>query len=155
MSKRLNKKQLREKQAKEDKAFRKYLRYIVIVLALSFLLVNVFYFHWCDTRYFFRKYILYGKEISPELICEVDNLLMYHESSKIIIDTKIFYICSEKCKHRILEHNQQYANTIDAYSGDSICKADAIIGLKERGQPSIVYFQNKQTFQMYYDQRNK
>jgi hypothetical protein len=40
--------------------------------------------------------------------------------------------------------------SVDAFSGDSICKADAIIGLKERGQPAIAYFKDEQTFKKYY-----
>jgi hypothetical protein len=43
----------------------------------------------------------------------------------------------------------------DAFSGNSINKSDALIGLKEKGEPELVYFKNKQTMNEYYEQRNK
>lgn len=150
--KKITKQQRREKQILEDKKFKKYLRNGAIIGIVVVALIQIFFVHWCDTKHIIQKYVLYKKEISPELICEVENVLKFHKSQVVDVESKMFYVCGARCKHYIVEHYQQYANTIDAYSGDSICKADAIIGLKEKGQSFIVYFENKQTFKKYYGQ---
>lgn len=43
----------------------------------------------------------------------------------------------------------------DAFSGDSINKADAIIGLKTRNKQEVVYFKNKENFKNYDESRHK
>jgi len=153
MAKKITKKQLREKQAVEDKKFKKILRNGALLSLFALILINVFYIHWCDTKYFIRKHTLYGKKIMPEQICEVENSLKYHKSFGVNIDDNTFYICSSKCKHYIVEHYEQFAFTIDAQSGDSICKAEAILGLKKKGSNLIVYFKNEETFEKYYNKK--
>jgi hypothetical protein len=59
-------------------------------------------------------------------------------------------MCSEHCKKSIINHFEEVAFVEDAFSGDTICKAGALIGLKERGKPVIVYFKNINNFKSYY-----
>jgi hypothetical protein len=151
----LTKKLLKAKQVEEDRKFKKILRNGIIISVIVLVLINVFYIHWCDTRYFFRKQFLYGKELSPDLVCETENVLKHHKTNKVRVDNKTFWICSSECKHHIVKHNQQHAYAVDALTGDSICKAGAVIGLKEKGEPVIAYFKNKLTMNKYYEQKNK
>jgi hypothetical protein len=155
MAKRLTKKQIREQQALEDKKFKKYLRNGALIAVLVLILVNVFFIHWCDTKHYFRKHILFGKKISSELICETENSLKHHKSKSVDVEGRIFYVCGARCKHYIVDHHEQFAFAIDPCTGESIYKADAIMGLKEKGQPIIIYFKNEETFEKYYQKKNR
>lgn len=154
-SKKLTNKQLREKQFLEEKIFQKHLIVGFSLLSLVVITFLILFAYWCDTKYVYRKFILYGEEISGELVCMHDNNLQYHESSKIVKENKVFYVCSSKCQEHLNKHFQKVAYATDAFSGDTICKADAIIGLKDRGSPDMVYFKNRQNFKKYYEQRIK
>lgn len=149
--KKLSKQQIREKQALEDKKFSKNLRKAMIGLMVVAVLVNIFYIHWCDTKFFIRKHLLFGKKINPCLVCESDDNLKYHNSNAITLSSETYYVCSAKCQHLLSEHFNEYAKTIDALTGDSILKAKAIIGLKVKGESPIVYFKNEQNFKNYYE----
>jgi hypothetical protein len=81
--------------------------------------------------------------------------MIHHESSEIELNAKVFYVCSHNCHQHLIEYYQEHAFTTDAYSGDSICKAGAVIGLKEKGEPIVVYFKSKVTMNKYYEQKNK
>lgn len=151
----LNKNQLKAKRAEEDREFKKILRIGSVIFVILLVLTNVFYIHWCETRYYFRKHYLYGNEVSPDLVCETENVLKHHKTDTVHINNNAFWVCSSKCKYHIVEHNQYHAFAIDAYTGDSICKADAIIGLKVKGKPVVAYFKNKHTMKKYYEQKNK
>jgi hypothetical protein len=78
------------------------------------------------------------------------NSITYHKTIKVTLRGTIFYACSEKCINTIIDHYDITAFTADAFSGDTICKSSAIIGLKERGNPSVVYFKNAQNFESYF-----
>jgi len=98
---------------------------------------------------------LYGKEIPGELVCMNDNSLQYHESSKVVKENKAFYMCSSKCQEHLNKHFREVAYAADAFSGDTICKSDALIGLKERGKPGVIYFKNNLNFKKYYATKPK
>ena len=153
--KKLNKQQLREKKKIEDKRFMKSLlvRFGILFLLLGLILVFVTY--WCDTRYTFRKYALYGKELSFKLICMHHNKLTYHESVEFEYDGGTFYVCSDHCQKAITNNYSEEAFIADTYSEDTVRKCDAIIGLKERGEPNVLYFTNKQNFEKYYKVKEK
>jgi hypothetical protein len=78
------------------------------------------------------------------------NKLEHHESNKFIVTDKTFYACSIKCKKHIIQHYENVAFIKDAFSGDTICKADALVGLKKRGNPEVIYFKNKHSFNNFY-----
>jgi ribosomal protein L24E len=150
VSKKLTKKQSREKQILEDKKFTKTLIIRFGLLLLILCLILVFVTYWCDTKYNYRKTLLYGKEIPGKLICMNGNSITYHKTIKVTLRGNTFYVCSEKCKNTIIDHYDITAFTADAFSGDTICKSNAIIGLKVRGNPSVVYFENTQNFEGYF-----
>jgi len=79
------------------------------------------------------------------------NRLTYHDSEEFTLNDGIFYACSENCRKTLTIHYDEIADVADAYSGDTILKCDAIIGLKERGEPDLAYFMNAQNFKIYYE----
>ena len=81
--------------------------------------------------------------------------LQLHKSSKVSYKNKVYYFCSEECFNHLVKHFTEVAMVPDAFSGNSINKSDALIGLKEKGKPELVYFKNQETMNKYYDQRNK
>ena len=149
----LTKKELQERQIIEDKKFNRIMLISFSILTVLTISVFVFYTYWCDTKYAYRQYALYGKEIPLDLVCMNGNNLQIHESSKESYQGKTYYFCSQDCYNHLVNHFQKVAFIPDAFSGDTICKADALIGLKNRGKPQVVYFKNKKTFSQYYEAR--
>lgn len=152
--KRLSKQQLLEKQKLDEKKFNRTMLISFGILFISVLSVLVFYTYWCDTRLAWRKIAWYGKEVPGNWTCMNSNNLQIHESTKTGYETKTYYFCSQKCFNHLVKHFEEVAIVADAISGDSINKADAIIGLKTRNNPELVYFKNKQNFKKYYERRN-
>ena len=149
----LTKKEFQERQIIENKKFNKILLISFSILIVLIISVLVFYTYWCDTKYAYRQYALYGKEIPFDLVCMNGNNLQIHESSKESYQGKVYFLCSKACYNHLVNHFRQDAFIPDAFSGDTICKADALIGLKNRGEPQVVYFKNKKTFNQYYEAR--
>ncbi|MFY9153789.1 MAG: hypothetical protein WAO52_17350 [Prolixibacteraceae bacterium] len=151
----LTKKELQERKIIENKKFNKTILISMGLLFLVVIIINVFFTFWCDTKYEYRKMALYGKEIRPELVCVNHNSLQYDETSKIIYEGKTYFICSSKCSQHLINHPQEVIFIADAFSGDTICKADALMGFKERGSHLIVYFKNRTNFNNYYASKTK
>ena len=149
----LTKKELQERQIIEDKKFNRTMLISFSLLVVLIISILTFYTYWCDTKYAYRQYALYGKEIPLDLVCMNGNNLQIHESSKESYQGKTYYFCSQDCYNHFVNHFRQDAFIPDAFSGDTICKADALIGLKNRGEPQVVYFKNKKTFSQYYEAR--
>ncbi|MDD2280974.1 MAG: hypothetical protein PHT23_04965 [Bacteroidales bacterium] len=154
MSKRkLTKKELRERQVIDGKQLK---RTLLVSFGLFFVLAifyNVFIVFGHDTKYAYRKYALYGKQVPAELVCMDGDKLIYHKSIKLSYNGKNYFFCSQDCYDYFVNHFQKNAFIPDSFSGDNICKADALIGLRNRGEPEIVYFQNRKTFDQYYKSR--
>lgn len=153
--KRLSKQQLLEKQKFDDKKFNKTMLISFGIVFIAVLSVLVFYTYWCDTRLTWRKIAWYDKEIPGNWTCMNGDNLQIHESSKMEYKGNAYYFCSQKCFNHLVKHFREVAIVADAISGDSINKADAIIGLKKRNNTELVYFKNKQNFKKYYEQRIK
>jgi hypothetical protein len=83
------------------------------------------------------------------------NSLQFHESSKEVYDGKTYYFCRQQCFNHLVKHFKEVTFTTDAFSGDTICKADALMGFKERGSHLIVYFKNRTNFNNYYASKTK
>tara|TARA_R110001583_G_scaffold10417_12_gene47976 strand:- start:36522 stop:36995 length:474 start_codon:yes stop_codon:yes gene_type:complete len=149
--KRLSKQQLLEKQKLDEKKFNRTMLKSFSILFISLISILIFYTYWCDTKYAWRKITLYGKEIPKNLVCVSHNTLQYHESIMVIVEGSPYYICSDDCHQHLLKYFQEVAFAPDAFSGDTICKADALIGFKEKSNPKVVYFKNEQNFKNYYD----
>jgi len=149
----LTKRELLDRQIIDDKKFNRTILISFSLLVVLIISILTFYTYWCDTKYTYRQYALYGKEIPLDLVCMNGNNLQIHESSKESYQGKTYYFCSQGCYNHLVNHFRQDAFIPDAFSGDTICKADALIGLKNRGKPLVVYFKNKKTFSQYYEAR--
>jgi len=151
--KKLTKMELREWQIIEDKKFKRTL----LISFGSFFVFIIFYlvFHtfWYDTKYAYHEYALYGKEVPSELVCMNGDKLLHHKSKEVYYNGKHYFFCNQKCYDHLVNNFQEDAFIPDSFSGDMINKADALIGLKTWGEPEIVYFQNKKTFNQYYKSR--
>jgi YHS domain-containing protein len=149
--KKLSKQQLRKKQKIENKRFNRILIVSFVLLIVATVSVLTFYTYGCDTRFLYHKWAWYGKEIPGEWACMNGNNLTMHKSSKVAYNKKVYYFCSQECFNHLTKHFAEVAMVPDAFSGDSINKADALIGLKEKGKPELAYFKNQQTFKKYYE----
>lgn len=154
-SKKLNKKLLREKQVAENKKFNRIMLLSFSMLSICLMSVHIFYTYWCETRLVGREITWYGKEVPGIWTCMNSDNLKTHESSILEYKGNTYYFCSQKCYNHLVQHFEKVALTIDAYSGDTIYKADALMGLRKRGNPSIVYFENIENFNNYYAKKIK
>lgn len=148
--KKLSKQQLLENQKNEDKKFNRILIIGFGLLVVVVVSVLTFYTYGCDTRFLYHKWAWYGNEIPGEWACMNGNNLQLHKTAKAAYKNKVYYFCSPECYNHLVKHFTEVAMVPDAYSGDSINKADALIGLKEKGKPELVYFKNAETLRQYY-----
>lgn len=153
--KRLSKQQLFEKQKLDNKKFNKTMLISFSILFLSLMSTLVFYTYRCDTRLAWHKMSWFGKEVPKNWVCMNRDNIQIHESIKTVIEDNSFYFCSQQCYNHLIAHYGKVAFTTDSFTRDSICKGNAIIGLKNKGKPTIIYFKNKQNFDKYYEARNK
>ncbi len=149
--KKLSKHQLREKQEIEDKKFNRTLIISFSILIVVTFSVLTFYTYGCDTKFLYHKWAWYGKEIPGEWACMNGDNLQIHKTSKVVYNDKVYYFCSQKCFNQLVNNSTKVAMICDASSGDLINKAEALIGLKEKGKPELVYFKNIETFKQYYE----
>jgi hypothetical protein len=145
MKKRLSKQQLREKQKLDEKKNNRTMLISFGILLISVLSILVFYTYWCDTRLAWRKVAWYGKEVPGNWTCMNGDNLEIHESSGMEYRGNIYYFCSQKCFSHLVRHFGEVSLVPDAVSGDSINKADAIIGLRKRNKTEVVYFKTSKT----------
>ncbi len=148
--KKLTKRELRERQVFEDKKFNRTLLISFSSLFVFIIFYLVFHTFWHDTKYTYRQYALYGKQVPAKLVCMNGDKLLKHESIKLSYKGKKYSFCNQDCYDHFVNHFTEDAFISDPLSGDTICKADALLGLKNRGNPDIVYFQNRKTFNQYY-----
>jgi hypothetical protein len=151
--KRLSKQQLREKQKLDNKKFNRTMLISFSILLFSVLSVLIFYTYWCDTRFAWRKIAWFKHEVPANWICMNGDNLQIHKSTKAVFNDKVYYFCSQQCFNHLAEHFKEVAIVADAFSGDSINKADAIIGLRRRNKTEVAYFKNKQNFKKYYESK--
>jgi hypothetical protein len=151
--KKLAKRELQERQIIEDKKFKRTLLFSFGSLFVFIILYLVFHTFWFDTKYAYEQYAFYGKEVPTELVCMNGDKLLHHKSIKLSYKGKDYFFCNQDCYEHLVKHYKEDAFVPDPFSGDTICKADALIGLKNRGEPEIIYFQNIKTFNQYYKSR--
>lgn len=149
--KRLSKQELLEKQKLDNKKFNRTMLISFSILLLSLMSILIFYTYRCETRFAWRKIVWYGQNMLENWICMNGDNLQIHESTKAVFENKVYYFCSQQCFNHLAKHFKEVAMVADAFSGDSINKADAIIGLKTRNKQDVVYFKNKENFNRYYE----
>ena len=150
--KKIDKQQLFEKNRNENRKFNRIMLKSFGLMILILVLIQVFYTYGCDTKFLFREYYLFQKEISPEMVCMTESRLKYHKSKIYQVNNQDFSICGKYCKTVLTNYFTKISITLDAFSHEQITKSTAIIGLKKKGNPELVYFKNKQNFEKYYEQ---
>lgn len=135
---------------KADRKFRKFT--IVSLSTIFFLLLSIviLFNHWCDIRYWFRLRTSFGKEIGLEWVCMDSDKLRKHKTVAYDICSHLFHVCSEGCYEHLSTHFQKAAYKNDTISGKKFLKSDALIGLRSKKSPDVIYFEDRQTFTKYY-----
>jgi hypothetical protein len=148
--KKLSKQQVWENQKNEDKKFNRNLIVYFSTLIVALFSVLTFYTYGCETRYLYHKWAWYGKEIPAEWVCMNSDKIQLHKTLNATYNNRTYYFCSQNCFNHMVRHFTKVAMVPDAFSGDSIYKSDALIGLKAKGEPELVYFKNTKTLSRYY-----
>jgi len=141
---------VKEQQLKKDKKSNKILFSIFISLILASIVFNSVYYFWCDIKCYYQENFLWDKEVPHNYVCMNGDKHKPHETQAISINNNVFYVCSNKCAVEIKYHFSELAYSKDALTGKIIFKSNALIGLKSKNKPDVVYFQNKQNFKNYY-----
>lgn len=142
-------------QIEADRRFNKRLTIVFISVIFLAIAINITIFYWCEMKFIYRERMNFGKEVSPDFICMSGDKMGYHNSTIFICNEKQFYVCSDHCSQKIKDNFQEFAFANDALSGKPICKADALIGLKTKNQPAVVYFENAENLKNYYQMNKK
>jgi len=153
--KKLSKQQLREKQKIEDKKFNRNLIIGFSILIVTAVSILTFYTYRCDTRFFYHKWAWYGKLIPGEWVCMNSDNLQLHNTTKIAYKNNVYYFCSQHCFNHLTKHFTEVAIVPDAFSGNSINKANALIGFKEKGEPNWYTLRMKKHSTYIMNQENK
>jgi len=147
----LSAKQLQEAQIREEKKFNRSLTIWLSILLPVVVISSITAINWCELKLYYMEVFLYRKEISPVNVCMCGNNLKIHGSKKFRFHEKEFYTCSKDCAEDLKMNYDSLAFIQDALTGKTICKADAIIGLKARREPEVIYFENEENLRHYYD----
>ncbi len=151
----ITKKEVQEKQVAEN---RKFNRTMLVSFSLLFLLIIstlIFYTYWSDTKYSYRKTALYCKIIPGNLVCMDSDYLLSGESREVVRKNESYFFCSDECSNHFKVHFKEVALSVDAFSGETIPKAGALIGLKRRGNPEVIYFKDYSNFEKYYNKKSE
>jgi hypothetical protein len=138
---------------KEKQAERKFRRVTLFGLGTFFLVGSIIWilaYYGCEIRYWYRLRTYYGKEIKPEWVCMDGNKLRQHRTLKYDINYHLFNVCSTGCYENLSSNFKIAAFATDTISGEKIFKSDAVIGLKSKKKPDLIYFKNRQNFSNYY-----
>lgn len=143
-----NSKLLKAKQ--EDAKFRRITFWGLAVFFLIGSSIWIIAYYGCEIRYWYRLKTFYGKEIEHKWVCMDGNKLRYHRTLKYDINYHFFNVCSTDCYEQLSKNYNAAAYAVDTISGKKILKSDAIISLKEKKHPDLIYFENKENLEKYY-----
>lgn len=110
----------------EDRKFNRNLRVSFSLLFFVVISLVVFYTFQGVTRLLYHQWAWYGKKIPEEWACMDDNHLKIQKANKYSYNEKFYSFCSEKAFSYLQQHFKEVAIVPDAFSGDSINKADAL-----------------------------
>lgn len=144
------KKKIIADQAIADKKFFKRLVMIIGLATITILAVNFVILSWCEIKFNYRVKYLFGKEVPRNFICMAGNVLRIHEATQVMIDGELFFACSSQCVNKLRRSSREYCLARDTITGNSVCKADAIIGFKTKKHREVLYFENQESFNKYY-----
>jgi hypothetical protein len=77
--------------------------------------------------------------------------LSKHKTTAYNINNHLFHACSKGCYEYLTTNFQTAAYKTDTITGMKILKSDALIGLKSKKNPDVIYFEDRQTFNKYYN----
>lgn len=92
------------------------------------------------------------KIVPNEKVCMVTNMLFPRTQIPVAHNGKTYYGCCENCK-KTLSEDAASRTAVDPISGKSIDKASAVIAAREDG--TVVYFENKKTFESFKSKSKK
>lgn len=152
--KKLSKQVILELKKEENRKFNKQ---TIIGFSIAFTVIMVamvFYTYGCDTMFAIRQYSLFQKALSTEKVCMIDNQMKRHSTDSYLVQQQKIKVCGKNCESIMEHHVEEVLRTDDAFSHEQITKSTAIIGLKKKGNPELVYFKNKRNFEKYYRQNH-
>ncbi len=90
--------------------------------------------------------------VPTEKVCMVTNMVFPKTQIPVTHGGKTYYGCCENCK-KTLSEDAASRFAIDPVSGKKIDKATAVIAARDDG--SVIYFENKKTFDKYNNSSKK
>jgi len=151
-TRKISKAELIEKQLEADKRFNRRLNFWFVFLLLFFFSLLYIQQSWCVIRLKYRMHFMYGKAIHPDWVCMNGNELELHITEGHALNKFTYFVCSHECFNRISKNYQGSCFTRDTITGQTVNKADAVIGLRSKNKPDVVYFANRSSFMKYYNQ---
>jgi len=100
-------------------------------------------------------HFMYGKVIHPEWVCMNGNELEPHNTDSYTLNKLPYFVCSHECYNRISNNYQAFGFAKDTISGKVVNKTNAVIGLRSKNEPEVIYFANQANFLKYYNQHAK
>jgi YHS domain-containing protein len=86
------------------------------------------------------------KIVPNEKVCMVTDQLFPKAQIPVVHSGKTYYGCCQNCK-KTLSEDSTARSAVDPVSGKPVDKAVAVIAAREDG--SVIYFENKKTFDAY------
>ena len=155
MGKKLSKQKKLKLLKEEQQKFNRQLLLFFFGLLIIIVATLFFYTYGCSTWYIINQYKYFSKEVPSQKVCMIENQLKHHETSSIIIKNHQVSVCSKRCELILLEHTDSILYTKDALTNKNITKSSALIGLKKKGLPDLIYFENKENLDGYYTQEKQ
>lgn len=151
----LTKKQTKDIQLQKEKKANKILFTIFTFFLVGGIILNLVVINWCEIKFYYKTHTYWSTQISPDCICMAGDNISVHNAKKVQVNGKYFYGCCSNCCSEIKFHFLKFAFTHDALTGKRICKDKAIIGLKQKDKPDVIYFENIQNFKKFYSLNSK
>lgn len=86
------------------------------------------------------------KPVEAKFVCMVTNQSYDTPQISVEVEGKTYYGCCPMCKEK-LANDPAMRSAVDPVSGNSVNKADAVIGSGSNGM--VYYFENEENFQKY------
>lgn len=92
------------------------------------------------------------QSIDPRLktsyVCMMNNKYFGSEQIPVEVEGKTYYGCCQGCVNS-LKNNRAIRYSVDPYSGEEVCKADAYIVLNSDSSQNVLYFKSAENYGNY------
>lgn len=85
-------------------------------------------------------------EVDSKYVCMVTNKLFPKEQIPVVVSDKTYYGCCEMCKAQLAE-NPSKRMAVDPVSGNTVDKADSVIGAAPSGE--VYYFESEENLNKF------